>query len=244
MVQRRRRIENDQDRFGGFSRQPVSHSVDFDAETENAETPRMTYAETFVDRRKPAEEEVQREPEVVEYSSRSTYPNAAEYAAPITIRKPTKVQRRPKEDFMPTVKTLAYEQSERGVEKSVTKKSSAEVRADAKQKVMLAIYLTVATVLAIAVIAVGIAVSGINGETAELENMIQSRNETLLQQASDIDKYTDLTYIAGKALDNNMEKVDEVREITLPPLKEPIKYESRSNWFDKFCDWLSNLIGG
>ena len=53
-----------------------------------------------------------------------------------------------------------------------------------------------------------------------------------------------MTYITGAAVEGGMEKVTNTTEVELLPSAEPMKYEGRTNWFDKFCDWLSGIIGG
>ena len=51
-------------------------------------------------------------------------------------------------------------------------------------------------------------------------------------------------FIVGAAVGEGMEKIKLPAEVQLIPTTEPVKYEGRTNWFDKFCDFLSKIIGG
>ena len=44
--------------------------------------------------------------------------------------------------------------------------------------------------------------------------------------------------------DSSLIPIEEIIPITPTPLKDPTSYEKESNWFDKICNWLSNLFGG
>lgn len=44
--------------------------------------------------------------------------------------------------------------------------------------------------------------------------------------------------------DSALIPIEEVIPITPTPLEDPTSYERESNWFDKICNWISNLFGG
>ena len=77
-----------------------------------------------------------------------------------------------------------------------------------------------------------------------MEREIAQQNERLLAIDTDIAVYTDLDRIAGAAMNDGMHKIEHPVSVDLVPTTNPVSYESRTNWFDKLCDWLSKIIGG
>lgn len=44
--------------------------------------------------------------------------------------------------------------------------------------------------------------------------------------------------------DSTLVPIEDIIPITPLPLENPTSYERESNWFDKICNWLSNIFGG
>lgn len=248
MVTTRRKIVTEEDRFGGYAARPVLRvtPVENEVKEENAEKETVrtfSFDERFAPSVSPWEKkEVAPEPRkavappVIEYSTRP-YTGIETYSEPkhITVRH-EKAAKRESEDIMPSIKTRAYAED--------AKEKAARAKMSSRTKVYLGIYLTVAAVLAILVIATGLAVSNINGTADRLQSEIAAQNEILVAQNAEIMRLTDTDRITGAAVNNGMEKVDNATKVDLLPVSEPTRYEGRTNWFDRFCDWLSNLIGG
>ncbi len=258
MVTTRRRITNEKDRFGGYGIQISDKPIAEESESvTSSRADRFTYQvpvdEPYAERTfardgrtvsAPTEyAPVQQQPPVIEYSTRPMYPQTEPVRTPVFAPTRTKKSRKKeREDVMPSIRTRAYGQPER--EENAVEQPRESVRMSGKSKAALFAYMAVVLALAITVIATGIAVSRIGGQADAIENEIFRKNEILAAQTAEIDRLTDMTYITGAAVEGGMEKVTNTTEVELLPSAEPMKYEGRTNWFDKFCDWLSGIIGG
>ncbi|WP_251546123.1 hypothetical protein [Pumilibacter intestinalis] len=265
MVTTRRRITNEQDRFGGYGLSPAQKSVTFEEETEtpaaqreNRISFRTTTDEPYFgnenatkysvdDRALFTERETRREVRtaeeeqpVIEYSQRpyfGTFGYEKTVTAPARVKKSRK---REKEDVMPSIRTRAYAKEQEKEQPAPREKT----RISGKGKVALLVYAAAVVILAVMVIATGLAVSSINASSASLENEIAAKNARLSELNAEIREYTNLDKITGAAINNGMEKVEGATEVELLPTESPTDYEGRTNWFDKFCDFLSNIVGG
>lgn len=257
MVTTRRRISTEQDRFGGYGLTPANRTLSDEVETQTengdrysfdmiADEPgfvsesRTAYAEKPTSRK--SESVAFSQPSVIEYSSRPRYISMEQVrtiSAPARVKKSRK---REKEDVMPSIRTRAYAQPQ--VKEEPARETRERTRLSGKTKAALFVYMALALTLAIAVIATGLAVSNINASADAIENEIAIKNERVISQNAEILRLTDPDRVAGAALGNGMEKVENTVDVELIPTVEPVKYEGRTNWFDKFCDWLSKIIGG
>lgn len=115
-------------------------------------------------------------------------------------------------------------------------------RIAAKTQLMLFAYLAVAVVLAVAVIATGIAISNANNRASQLESELALKLATINSQAAELEVLNDENVIADKAANQGMIKVDNATSVELIPLGDKVVYEASSNWFDKLCDALSKVF--
>ncbi len=247
MVTYKRRIASEQDRFGGYAMQPSGKTVT--DETEVPVTERFAFRTTadepvYTEENRTAYETERTQtvtrnapPPVVEYSQRPVYGYTVPAKAP---RRAKKQARREKEDLMPSIRTRAYAQQQ----EQESEKQAPRARLSGKAKAALVAYAAVTLLLAALVISVGLAVSNLNARSAQLEREIAQQNERLLAIDTDIAVYTDLDRIAGAAMNDGMHKIEHPVSVDLVPTTNPVSYESRTNWFDKLCDWLSKIIGG
>lgn len=60
----------------------------------------------------------------------------------------------------------------------------------------------------------------------------------------DVGKLTDEDALLNDAQNKGMEEITEEIEITLNNKNEIIKYESKTNFFDKICEFISGIFGG
>lgn len=267
MVSFRRTVRTEQDREGGYGLSPVKRSEISDTDTESFSinvgetvharnigrmTERDGMAATVERERVSIPAEMPRKKSEFEYSGREDYPSTAEfvgydYVAPSRMKKSP---RREKEDFMPSIAGAQKPAVKPAAATEVRRKERAQL--SSKAKAMLFLYMGIVAIMAVAVIGIGIAVSNVTAQVSGLEQAIASRSEVVARQNSDIERITDLNYIAGVAMGGNpdtgaggdMERIDTAVQVEGVQLSSPITYEERTNWFDRFCDWISNLIGG
>lgn len=77
--------------------------------------------------------------------------------------------------------------------------------------------------------------------TQELEQANKIYSVNVVKHISNISKADDL--IDENSI-TNIDKLGEAQVIKLTPekLKKPVEYSVKSNWFDRLCNWLSNLF--
>lgn len=237
MVRVRRSVVEEKDRYGGYiqrndtERKPVEVDLNVDPDIELSFSRRPTPVESTERRELPYAP--------VEYTERY----AKKVDAP-TRRKRT-VPREP-EDIMPSIKTRAYmtEQPQEYVEPETTEYKEPKKKAmlSVKSKVMLAVYIAAVVVLAAVVLATGISLSASTARVTALEGLVAERNAVIAEQVADLAALENDATLTGLATELGMQKVNAATEIELLPEVAPVTYEARTNWFDKLCDWLSNLV--
>ena len=240
MISVRRRGTTEEDRRGGYAEEtydrgysveaeaPV-HTIEADVSDVNDSGTVSTYGS---DRRSTVNDDALG----VQYTLR-TY-GAPETARPVS--RPENVTRKSADQIMPKIQR-ENEVSEKREEK--TEKSSSP-RMTVKNKAALFGYLAAVVVLAVLVIVSGVAISTVNEQSDALRSEIFARNERLFEQNAAIADLTDPSRIENEAIANGMEKIEDPEVIELLPKVNGVKYEGRTNAFDKFCDWLSNFFGG
>ena len=137
--------------------------------------------------------------------------------------------------MMPVIKS---EQKADAVEKREPQKLSS------KAKTMLGIYAATALILAIIVLATGLAIGGASSDVVALENRVLAQSALLSESDATLRHLSDDATITGEATDLGMVKSSSATAIDLIQLGEVTEYPERTNGFDKFCDFLSKLIGG
>ena len=240
MISTRRQVINEQDRYGGYASSQTGYlSPDIDMpETNPARTDGFSYsAVESVERTR----ETEREPM---YSRRPAYPGLDEYIG--VIQAPAKPAKRKvpreSEDLMPSIKTRAYAEEIPEEEETVRRAEKSE-GISTKAKLMLCAYVATVLILAAIVIGTGIAISGAQGSVSALQAELAQKNAVILSQQETLSDLSDETYITGEAVEQGMKKIENTEEVERIELIEPPTYDARTNWFDKFCDWLSNIMG-
>ncbi len=139
------------------------------------------------------------------------------------------------EELMPSVKTKPEED---------TQQLSIRQKMETRTKAMLAVYLLVVVALAAIVIATGVAINAANARVVSLNRDIEARNSTIIEQTTDLELLNNETFIKGSAYDNGLVEAHEPIQIELLPVGESTNYQRSTNWFDKFCDFMSRIFGG
>ena len=246
MVRTTRQIRTEEDRFGGYSNNAsVSEKINrFEADTEDA-FPRTneTYFANIPDTTVSSSRRAAEKSEPSLYSKRKDYESfqqTAEFVGqPSYIRRPARATRNA-ESVMPSIKTRKVLEEKEEKSQTVKKRSSISF----KTKAMLCVYAAVVVALAAIVIATGIMIGGMGSSVEALQSEISSKNTLLTQQNAELSALDNDTMVLGQATELGMVKPETSNSIELLPMGETVNYEARTNWFDKFCDWLSNLIGG
>lgn len=175
----------------------------------------------------------------------TTLDTATEQEQEIPARPQKERKPRAKEDLMPTIKTLVYGDNATERDRSEETATQPRTRAalDAKYKVMLTIYVTIALVLAIAVIVTGVYISGATADAAAVSGALAQKQAVIAQQETTIAELLDETNIYEQARDNGMvtageaqytvDRVDKVDVPQTPPL---------TNGFDEFCDGFGQVL--
>ncbi len=235
MVSTRRQVINEQDRYGGFesvtAKEPVQAKEEFASSTIEVQAPAYTQNFTYSE---PAKEQTR--------SFRYTE-NAKRYApeAEVEVREEKVKVRRNREDLMPSIRK---ERKEKAVEEVSEQTALREERESlsTRTKVVLAVYLAIVVILAAVVIGTGIAITGSTAAVSRLETQVSVKQETLLQQTQTLNMITDETFLKGKAAEKNMINTVNPTVVTPAETIEPVIYKSRTNWFDKICDWLCGFM--
>ena len=243
MLRTTRQIRTEEDRFGGYSNNASASAKRTRFETEEEDAFPRTNEPFYADIPTPVKQRPQTtggETDSI-YSKRQSvqnYPDTAEFVGSSYIRRPSGT-RKDNESVMPTVKTRKV------LEETEDRQPVRKQRAmSVKTKAMLGIYAAVVVVLAAIVIATGIAIGGMGATVEALEAEISYKNTVVTQQSAELAALDNSTMVTGEAVELGMTRPDTVNGIELLPMGETVNYEARTNWFDKFCDWLSKLIGG
>ena len=77
-------------------------------------------------------------------------------------------------------------------------------------------------------------------ETEIAKDAYEANLVSYLQKISQLDNWNDNNINS----DSTLIPIEEIIPIIPTPLEDPTAYERESNWFDKICNWLSNLFGG
>lgn len=139
------------------------------------------------------------------------------------------------DEFMPTIKSDNRLEEK---EESETRKLSS------KTKVMLCVYMATALILALIVLATGLAIGSASKEVASLESEVKFQSEQLAETDVKLSYLGDELTITGAATELGMVKTDGATEIELIDYVDGASYEARTGAFDKFCDFVSKVFGG
>lgn len=112
-----------------------------------------------------------------------------------------------------------------------------------KTKVLLTAYLAMAVVLAAVVIATGVAVANATKEISGIEGALNAQISLVNEQTARLEYLDDPIVNTGRAVEQGMEKIDNVTTITLLDYSEPASYTASTNGFDKIGDFISKIFG-
>ena len=139
------------------------------------------------------------------------------------------------DELMPTIKS--DNRLEEKEERETRKLSS-------KTKVMLCVYMATALILALIVLATGLAIGSASKEVASLESEVKFQSEQLAETDVKLSYLGDELTITGAATELGMVKTDGATEIELIDYVDGASYEARTGAFDKFCDFVTKVFGG
>ena len=150
-------------------------------------------------------------------------------------------------DLMPSFETLKQnkEIEYNTVPRTTSTKTNAKL--SAKEKIVIVSYIAVVLVLVLTISLTAVALSNVMGEVAALQAGVESQLQELEALNSQIDNmYTDeeIKNIAESQL--GLEEASESNTMYYEPLqmRPSAEYDVPSNWFNNFCEWLSNIFGG
>lgn len=138
-------------------------------------------------------------------------------------------------DLMPVIK------SEQPVEDNENKEAQ---KLSSKAKVMLVVYMATALILALIVLATGLAITGASKDVAALENEVRTQSALLADSEAMLQHLSDDVTITGAATDLGLVKTDAAEEIELIGLSDKTGYEERttlSTGSAIFCPELSEV---
>lgn len=114
-----------------------------------------------------------------------------------------------------------------------------------KEKVMLLVYVIIAAVLAIAVIATGVSISSASAKASSLASDVARKQAVIVEQEADIAALTDVETIRRRAIEEmGMVYADETDTVSTTVI-DKVEYPQpipHTNSFDGFCKWLSSII--
>ncbi len=114
-----------------------------------------------------------------------------------------------------------------------------------KEKVMLLIYVIIAAVLAVAVIATGVSIASSSAKASSLASEVARKQTVISVQEADIAELTDIETIRRRAIEEmGMIYADET-ETVFTTVIDKVEYPHptpHTNSFDGFCKWVSSII--
>lgn len=246
----RRQATTDAERRGGYASERIVSDTALNAEVAsdvaNESILRNTQPVENIKIQSPAEQEFK-------YTTREALvaPPVKEPAAELPPR-PEKAKRPlEKDDIMPTLKTrsmLATPIEEDVAAAPVELNDAVPTRRERTQlspklKVMLFVYLAIALVLAIAVIATGVSISRTAAAADRLATEIAAKQNVIAAQTTEIAASTDPDAIRDEAISLGMTYAGDPAATapTVGKVEYPTPTE-HTNGFDGFCDWLSNVL--
>ena len=149
-------------------------------------------------------------------------------------------------DVMPTIKRRdnTAEKKDDIPEVKANKEVASEKAVDGKTKAFMLTYVAVAFVLAMIVLATGFIVTNRTAQVANLQNDVRTAYDRVIGQEDAMNGLSDRNTVSAKADNLGMKGAGGAEEIELVNVSDEVTYEARTNGFDRFCDFISRLIGG
>lgn len=230
MVIQKRKIETDQDRFGGFSSLNNNFSY-FSNSTGTAEQQSIDEEQTgYIQTGEQLEEQE-------EYDAPTTYEGESEYTASDMVTEDEESEYAFVKTFMPNVerKSVVIETPKR-----TRVRQKAKLKLNARGKIFACMYSIVACLLVAFCIYNAVSISNIKNTLALKESeYAQSVSEVSVLQSN----YDNLN--SGSGLDQSVyNPISESNSIKFEIDKRPafVEIEESTNWFDKVCKFLSRLF--
>lgn len=142
------------------------------------------------------------------------------------------------DDSMPTPETLKYVSRAKDLEKAQTKGLST------KSKVLIAVYIGIVLGLVMMIALTSISMSTSASGYSELlasQSEVLSEISTLQAQIEEVQNGFDIEGIAAQ-LGFISPTQENISYYTSPQIRDAQQYTVENNWFDAFCDLLSNLF--
>ncbi|MDE5592504.1 MAG: hypothetical protein K2I75_01065 [Clostridiales bacterium] len=244
MVNTKRQIRRDSDRYGGY------YSTEIEGIPDISDYARITNPDPITEPARAGSSmlvtaDVQKDEPL--YSTPEMLAETETPAPEKEVERPVKLEPRDKEDLLPTVKTRAYasDKSAQEIAPNEEKAPAKRTRAglDGKTKILLCVYVVVALILAIAVIATGVSISSAQAQADAAANKVAQKQVRVLQQEQELALLRDDDAIRGKALQNGMVpageptySVSNVKTVGYP------EATPRTDGWDEFFDMMSKIF--
>jgi cell division protein FtsL len=142
--------------------------------------------------------------------------------------------------------SVPKQKQEREVEVKQEQKAEVETITglSVKSKVMLGLYVGIAFVLSIIAAIAGIVIGNSAKTVSALESQVKASSAVVRVQQAQIDELSSDSVIEQKATENGMVNASKSEQIELLVINDNEEKSSSTNFFDIFCDWFSEIIGG
>ncbi len=127
---------------------------------------------------------------------------------------------------------------------SVKKNQKVKMKLRPRGKLILIAISCVIILLSSFSIANAVKISRLNNEIANLDNQITIQDFKVDTAIKKLGELTDESKKDQKAIDLELEKTTDYTEIGLYERQDVVKPKAQSNWFDKFCNFISRIFGG
>lgn len=233
MVTSKRRIERDEDRFGGFA------EVD---DTYRAEADRREFSDDLLNMRsyvaEPEKKEETEAPRIAPlYEPSTTEKREVEVRGEIAVA-PVKKSAR---EVMPDIMARRREEK---VERSVVTPVIKERKLTPTAKRALVIYMSIVLAIVTGIIATGVAVSSVSAQIVDYETTIASQEETIASQREGLALLDNSAVIADKAEQLGMVAIENGEVNSFDKLGIGGNTEDESGIFDSIRDWFNSVFGG
>lgn len=250
-----REVNTEQDRYGGYQKAPsISYGGSDVSMEEGYRSTRRPRTNTISDYaytgRTPNDYPTTAEyvkPSTGLYSKRDTNTVYNSYQEVRTAPKST-LKKAPREhaDIMPSIKTTAYKDSQFDKHHYIEETQQVKKNVEEKSNIgsFLVVYMVAVVLLTLAILGVGLMVSSAQANMTSLESELTAKQIILANMEAELEALSDPDYVAGQASDlYGMEEIDSTTSVTLLPEISTGTTNTTTNWFDDFCDWLSNIGG-
>lgn len=231
MVTQKRRIETDQDRFGGFSSFNNNYSYFNNTSNSTGTIEQQSFDENIYSQ----EEQEDVSPS---YETTTMYDGESEYTATDMVNEDSEGEYAFVNTFMPNVErretiSSVMQASKRKVHKT-------KIKLNARGKIFACMYSIVALLLVSFCIYNTVAISNIKNslEQKEIEYSQELNDVNLLQK-----DYEEIAYTTSTNQSNYV-VINESNTVKVKIEKRPafVKADETTNWFDKVCNFISNLF--